>query len=243
MGLYSITFTGADDKVDPNELVRISKQYPEIAIEWGILFSISAAGKQRYPTSEWVSSLTGLSGNFAAHLCGQYVDDIGKIRGSEDYERRTLFLENFENNEIFKRVQINSGMQPPKDFILMHYLRCLNHFGEERMFIVQSNGKAAGHTVMLASHGFGGKVSTLYDCSGGKGIETEFQEPVFNSRWGFAGGISPENVVDKLVNISSVYSGEYWIDMESGVRTNNNFDLNKVVSVIEQAIQFNRDHE
>ena len=49
---------------------------------------------------------------------------------------------------------------------------------------------------------------------------------------GFAGGIGPDNVLDVIRDIGP--RDPYWIDMESGVRTDDKLDLAKVRRVLEQ---------
>ena len=56
------------------------------------------------------------------------------------------------------------------------------------------------------------------------------------SNFGFAGGFSPDNITSVVAKISSYkFPGKKpWIDMESGVRTNNRFDVEKVLTVIKK---------
>lgn len=79
--------------------------------------------------------------------------------------------------------------------------------------------------------------STLFDMSHGAGVlPKEWLVPVEGIRCGYAGGLSPENVVEQIKLIESkVGDYELWIDMETQIRSNNNqqFDLGKVVSVLE----------
>ena len=50
---------------------------------------------------------------------------------------------------------------------------------------------------------------------------------------GYAGGFNPENVADKLhYLLTNDEVGDFWIDMESGVRTDDWFDLDKVRRVL-----------
>lgn len=48
------------------------------------------------------------------------------------------------------------------------------------------------------------------------------------------GGINADNVAIVIEAIGSLSPAGYWIDMESGVRTENLLDLNKVQAVIEK---------
>lgn len=53
-----------------------------------------------------------------------------------------------------------------------------------------------------------------------------------NKLVGYAGGINPDNVSKFLALIA--HADNFYIDMESGVRTNGWFDLDKVESVCRQ---------
>ena len=69
-------------------------------------------------------------------------------------------------------------------------------------------------------------VSQLYDVSAGRGLVPESFPKHPGYMVGFAGGINPDNVEEYLKNINC--NADYWIDMESGVRTDNKLDLDKV---------------
>ena len=75
-------------------------------------------------------------------------------------------------------------------------------------------------------------VSQLYDVSAGRGLVPESFPEHPGYMVGFAGGINPENVEEYLKNINC--DADYWIDMESGVRTDNKLDLNKVEAVLQK---------
>jgi hypothetical protein len=82
--------------------------------------------------------------------------------------------------------------------------------------------------------------STLFDMSHGAGVlPKEWLVPVDGVRCGYAGGLSPENVVEQIKLIESkVGDYELWIDMETQIRSNadQQFDLAKVVSVLESCV-------
>ena len=81
-----------------------------------------------------------------------------------------------------------------------------------------------------------GDVSVLLDASGGQGIDTPIKVlPNAGNPFkvGYAGGFNPENVADKLrYLLTNDEVGDFWIDMESGVRTDDWFDLDKVRRVL-----------
>lgn len=83
-----------------------------------------------------------------------------------------------------------------------------------------------------------GRASVLFDPSGGRGIEAfRWPSPPIGCHLGYAGGIKPDQIVDTLKEIGVVDS-PFWIDMESGVRTDDKFDLAKVRQVLEAAKPF-----
>jgi phosphoribosylanthranilate isomerase len=80
----------------------------------------------------------------------------------------------------------------------------------------------------------------LFDESTGRGIGPgRLSAPVAGHFCGYAGGINPGNVKRVLGEIAAVAAGQTtWIDMESGVRTDDRFDLKKVRMVLDVAKDF-----
>lgn len=75
-----------------------------------------------------------------------------------------------------------------------------------------------------------GAVQALFDRSGGHG-RVPLEWPVHPGRLvGLAGGISPDTVDAVLAAIDA--SGPVWLDMETGVRTDERLDLDKVEAVL-----------
>lgn len=76
--LCPVTFTGADDAVDPNDLAAISREYP--FVEWGILLSKSNAGRPRYPSRDWIQQAEKIfrsqSLQASGHICGSWMRDL-----------------------------------------------------------------------------------------------------------------------------------------------------------------------
>jgi phosphoribosylanthranilate isomerase len=75
-------------------------------------------------------------------------------------------------------------------------------------------------------------VDWLFDASSGRGIAPAAWPAHPGRRVGYAGGIKPDNVLD-VIRAGVGAAGPYWIDMESGVRTDDRFDLTKCRQVCE----------
>ena len=220
--LTHITFTGVDDVTDLHRLVDIQKKYPKV--EFGVLVSRKwKENGQRYLSPFKARELRGLGLRLSAHLCGSMARDVlhmGGFSNTDDFP---------EIIDIFSRVQLNVSNYDEPENMSPYILP-----GPLQEIIIQ---QAFNHnTFMLCRIASGDCISILLDESGGKGIEAPFRMPSYlhNVHVGFAGGINPDNVVAKVQEITSLpHINRFWIDMESGVRTNDRFDLDKVEQVCE----------
>jgi hypothetical protein len=199
-----ITFTGADDESDVGAMMALSERYP---VEWGILHSLSRYGVPRYPRH--TSRFHQLGLRLAAHLCGGFSRDI---MAGEVFDRvpRDIF-------EGYARVQVNHARPDPLQVAaFQHHVR------------LPCMARARGDA-FPRDDGIG----WLFDRSGGAGVAPASwpRHPGGGRLVGYAGGIGPENVRDVLAAIDA--DGPYWIDMESGVRTDDRFDLEKCRAVCE----------
>lgn len=216
--LTRVTITGADDATDPRLLAHLSAEFP--FVEWGVLFSTTRINTARYPSQIWVERLfraAGGAAHLSAHLCGGIArDTLAGISG------------HLAELPAFDRVQVN-GFTPPSPG-LASVAMAFKHIE----FILQCRREVdlqatADVAVQMPD------ASVLFDPSGGRGIEGfTYPLPPLGLRLGYAGGIGPNNVNDVLRTIG-VVDGDFWIDMESGVRTNDQLDLDKVRSVLFQA--------
>jgi len=78
----------------------------------------------------------------------------------------------------------------------------------------------------------------LLDQSAGRGILPHYWSDVYSNIKGFAGGLSPENLDGQLPAIQSVGGDRWWCDMESGLRTDDWFDLDKMNAACHVFSQF-----
>ncbi|WP_027578420.1 hypothetical protein [Bradyrhizobium sp. Ai1a-2] len=203
-----ITFAGVDNWTCVRAMAHLSSLYP---IEWGVLFSPKRQGVDpRYPGGDGLSRIMWSNLRLSAHICGDYSDAIMEGR---DIERPPVDF------WYFKRCQINHAAPVPAR---INYFR--SGWGIKRG-IAQCRGDEFPSDT---------SVDWLFDRSGGTG-ETPTAWPMHpggNRLVGYAGGISPENIRG-VMSVLEQMPGRYWIDMESGVRTDDRFDIEKCRAVRE----------
>ncbi len=238
MKIKAVTITGADDNISVYSLVGISKAYP--FVEWGILFSPKRENTSRYPSLEWINKLSEVSKivgkenlKLCSHLCGDYsLETIIKGTANSYVDRLK------KATIIFDRCQLNFNSQKtPVDYELFSSL--LNKRISET--IIQYN--KANYDLcktLIKDYSKTNSISFLYDGSGGRGVlPKEWSGVVPNHFTGYAGGLNPDNLEEALINISkSVGDNEIWIDTETGVRTDDKLDLDKVVRFLEIAKKY-----
>lgn len=210
MKLWRVTFTGADDQTSQEEMLKISREFE--FVEWGILF---ASKLDRCPSQEWLAKLPqGM--NLSAHLCGTFVAAAmnGVFESYDSFGRIQL-------NFYKKRLQTALNCQPLQDAI--------KKLKQDVIF----GGNFKGVEVIPEKLPL--NVQFLHDASGGHGVSPKnWPEPIKNIAVGYAGGLRVENLADQLKNIAEVAKDRsVWVDMESGVRTENKFDLEKVKQCLE----------
>jgi hypothetical protein len=219
-----VTITGADDGVDPRELVELSRAFP--FVEWAILTgSLDRFGTPRYPSLAWLDRFRALARaerlRAAAHLCGS---------PSRSFQTGRWGVDEFAIvSAAFQRVQVNGWVSSARHVLV----------GVERPFelIIQCPSlKRLGGAILDAVTI--GNATVLLDASGGRGVEATTWARLSSAiRLGYAGGIGPGNVERVLHELGPGPS--CWIDMESGVRTDDRFDLSKVRDVLEKVARWN----
>ncbi len=199
-----ITFTGLDDATDQKRVVALSRRYP---IEWGILLG-RESGIPRFPSAGTIDALRCLPIRRALHLCGPRAKEAREGLASVKLAC-----------EGFSRIQVNG---PDCDLDEMEAVaKAL-----DRVVIVQWRGEEfPAHRMSLRY---------LFDRSAGQGKPPTLwprlpRNIVGTPLCGYAGGIGPGNV--RLVVDLIDADGPYWLDVESGVRTGDVFDLDKCEAV------------
>lgn len=225
MKLRCVSITGADDGVTIADLSRMAGQYP--FVEWAILFMPEMAGQARAPSPGWIRNFvaTYRGRHMAMHLCGSAL--TGFAAGKPEI---------VDMMRGFRRIQLNLEFGDVEGRYDMDALLAQVSAHPQFEFIFQYTDKRHDLLPRLAgikSH------ALLFDASAGRGVAPDcWPAPIDGHACGYAGGINPGNVAAHLDKIAAAGVQETWIDMESGVRTDDHFDLRKVEDVLRQCASF-----
>ncbi len=198
--LGAVTVTGADERTDINQLVRLVKDHPYLEI--GLLYTATPEGRNRYPSLEWLMKVSAaLQGRCAIHVCGS---------GARQQLRDGALAKLVGNA---RHVQVNGAVGADEVPGLANRVPIL---------ITQHNAAnlALATTRIAVNH------RLLVDGSGGTGRSPERWEcPKTHLQVGFAGGLGHENIAAEIKKIHAAAKGRYWIDLEGKLRTGDWFDL------------------
>ncbi len=226
MPLKYCSITGADNDVSVGDLAALSAQYP--FVEWAILLLPSHAGKPRCPTPDWIEDFSAKTAglNKAMHLC----DDA--FLGFIDQDPATLAL-----MSGFQRIQLNlkfgavEGKYDPAALVArvreMPQWQFILQYTPEKQGLLPLFSDIPNHAV-------------LFDASAGRGLSPDsWDAPLPGHFCGYAGGLNPDNLSRHLdLILRAAADTVTWIDIETGVRTDDRFDLAKVRRVLETAQPF-----
>ena len=222
MKLQHITFTGIDGKTDLVELWKLQQQYP--IAEFGVLVAKNwRENGNRYFNPSYLDALESRGLNLSAHLCGSIAR--AAVRGDFGPFREWAIAYPY----IFNRCQLNiaTSKENPDSFKLC----CGDTLLFDEIILQQKSVEDCPLWIGSPASDY---VTVLFDASGGQGIDTPIKVMPVIHKVGYAGGISPENVAEKLTYLlQNPDVGDFWIDMESGVRTDDWFDIDKVRKVLE----------
>uniref|UniRef100_A0A7S0LTR1 Phosphoribosylanthranilate isomerase n=1 Tax=Cryptomonas curvata TaxID=233186 RepID=A0A7S0LTR1_9CRYP len=243
LSLQCIGFCGVDDSVDPRLLAAVSQRYDWV--EWGVLFRDDMQGKPRFATFEWLDDLNSINRSrfmkLAAHLCSKYITQL--LNGD------TTFVKFLRDTHGFRRFQLNATAANNVDSSSLGPTEAaaLRKAAEELSdveFIIQRNEETKALWEGLLSS-VPPNVSFLFDESKGRGtVLTEYPPPPPQGvRFGYTGGLGPDNLKRQLELMASAGAGrEIWVDMESSMRTRladggDVFDVAKAVRCVRAVIE------
>ena len=242
--LISITCSGANEHIDPEDILRLARKYP--ILEFGIQVTAKKCSKDS-PRYLWIQELHRRIGlqdhlpHLALHINTDWVD--GFIAGNIAPELDELLrLETFYRTPLFERVQLNFKIGrniDPVTGVLMEHLR---EYGQGRRFIFSCNASNIAYLHYLYKSGLR-DFDVLYDSSFGEGIKAEkYIEPAFcddDIRQGYAGGLSPDNITEELGKINQVVPDErsFFIDAEGQLKGSEGFlSIEKCKTYIQNAL-------
>lgn len=207
-----ITFTGIDDRTDLKRVEALSKKY---SIEWGCLFG-GRLSNNRYPSNETVHKFVQLPFvEKAAHLCSDFATTFNSGKWNEGFVEGIAYP--FELFATFDRIQVNMKESA-------YNLKVLSRMTKDHpMTLVVQHRKQEWPDFIDG-------IDFLFDQSGGNGkVAKKLPKQTNDSQFvGYAGGINPDNVLEVIDRIDAV---NYWIDMETGVRTDDWLDLDKCEAI------------
>ena len=234
--LCHITFTGIDARTDFRALFEIQREFP--IAEFGVLVSYNwKENGNRFLDPGLIGCLRKRQNerrlNLALHLCGTAAHEAAIGQWDKVDWQTTLF-----RLGLFQRIQLNIAGRKDNPVSVVPPA-----FPNYEIIIQQKSiYDMELYLETKRIHPF--PFSVLLDASGGKGIDTPIMvvgNP--HHKVGYAGGFNPDNVGDKLSYLLENDTYDFWIDMETGVRTDDWFDLNKVVKVLlicKQVLDYHR---
>ncbi len=219
-----VTITGIDKHTSISKLQDLQAEFP--FVEWGVLMSESKEGlDNRYPSLDHIEKLRHRQLNLSGHLGGAWARDVAEGGYKFIKERNQLLL-------MFNRIQLNiSNILNHADSAELK--NGVDSFIHPRIIIqIGKNGTWGNQLKPIIN-----KVDILFDGSGGRGTVPEFwpypllayDTTVRLRNCGYAGGLNIGNLEEQIQRIKVVSMGmPIWIDTESGVRTDEVLDLDKV---------------
>lgn len=205
-----VTVTGVDVMTNLEKLPT--------GVEYAVLYSESSENKKRHPSRQEVvyllRDLKALGHRCAVHICGGAAKK-SLIRGQLGDVISSV-----------SRIQVNGLLDP-------RTLQDLCSLYRQHTIIAQYFEQNDPLLSVAARN-----IEFLVDSSGGRGwLPRSWVRPVTNSRVGFAGGLTPSNVRNELTRIAAVARGSFWVDVESGVRDDDDWmDVGLVSRFVQSAI-------
>ncbi|MBP1532071.1 MAG: hypothetical protein ILA52_01050 [Alphaproteobacteria bacterium] len=223
MKLKFVTCSGANEYTSIKEMLKLSWDYPQIEFGIQVCGAKGGAGSSR---RDWLIKLMrtvsrfddDMLPNLALHINKDWVESCGAGICPEDLTF-LLMAYNYRYNKIFKRVQLNFKIGRDKWPDMQSLEKIMNSYSQE--FILSYNESNADYINEMKNRGKA-RFVCLYDDSHGEGIIPEKRKsPAFDDvEQGYAGGLSPDNVVQELEKINLVVPEKtsIWIDAEGKLK-------------------------
>lgn len=222
-----ISFNGIDEKTDLKRLELIQKEYP--FAEFGVILSKNwQENGNRYYNPEKLKDLKGRSLSLSAHLCGSIAREAIK----DNWQPAIDLCDGYF--DIFARSQINIAPYNNNPEVL-EFSNIPDNLNEIIIQQRPANYKLFDEYYHRTRDK---KVVMLLDGSGGLGIEGTFTGLHGLGKLGYAGGLNEKNIIKNTLAISlSTGMENFWMDLESGCRTDDWFDLSKIEYICSQVAE------
>ena len=234
MKIDRVTFSGIDESINAEQILRVAEEYPSILTEWALLLSKSNEGSRpRYPDRQWMEqfireTITHMQRgaiSVAGHLQGRWLRSLAQGNNEVAKDRPTLW-------PYLQRVQLNfhGEKAPIKDGFFTQLM------DQRKQFIFQMDG--VNEDVYHSAQNYVGvNLVPLFDMSAGSGtVPDTWREPVHPVFNGYAGGFGPRTIDEQLKRQEQVVGdGVIWIDMETKIRSDDDlkFELDKCRQVLD----------
>lgn len=224
------TMTGIDAKTSATWIKDMGSRFVTrsgyTAVEFAILRSPKVGQSARYPTRAEIDKITNYvyPNQLAFHLCGRYAEMVHSLEWRE--------LCDIIDFSLVSRVQVNSTQCDAAAILTLQ--RFAVHI--EKPVVMQWR-----EVLFPCAPG----LQFLQDRSSGRGVaETQWFQPddlcrKRNSKTmiGYAGGLNPDNINDALPKMRAAARGmAFWVDCETGVRTDDWFDTEKAEAMAQAVI-------
>jgi phosphoribosylanthranilate isomerase len=237
MKLVHVTITGIDDEVPLQWVEDFSVQYRD-KIEFGVLFSRKRKGSPRYPSPNWLCEFlerfadSDAPGMFSAHMCGEMSDKMTATWVNPFSARDAFGTPAFD--VVFDRVQLNGFSDGSQDTSQINTIASI--FKNTGIILPIPSEK----TLERCRTNFLENVYFMHDRSRGRGIKQDtWPEAGLPGFVGYAGGIDHTNIKSVAGTLSArPEDRDYWLDLETGVRTDDRFDRKKAEKIMRNAEEY-----
>jgi len=244
MLVKTITCSGVNEDNDIQQTIAFLKQYEKA--EFGVQCSPKKVSPQM-PRFEWLDELisklneNGLERRVALHLnegfaisfcTGKVPDEIAQMINKGQAIGR------LQINYKIGRDVLSNGLKVPA---VKDICRAMD---ETRPHQIIFSASKPNLPLIRQIHAHRKDFDILFDDSFGEGIlPHERQKPLFEDIFqGYAGGISPENVMTELDKISAVTNKSVFIDAEGKLKEDGCFSFNRAAKYIENALLWQKQH-
>lgn len=240
MRLRTITCSGANEHTDIEELVELMQRYPEMEVGIQVSGKKASLGSERY---WWLMRLRRvlnerwtITSTVALHLNQDWVEAF--CAGTVPPEVTDWLHMKVGDSPFISRVQLNFKIGREAMSNAMVLAETIKRYPNQR-FILSYN-EANAEFINELHDKYQLKFDCLFDSSFGEGIAPDKRpKPAFDDVFqGYAGGLSPENVVSELKALAAIMpeDREIFIDAEGKLKgEDKHFSVEKCWQFIENA--------